>query len=220
MARRIGIAFLIFLVIVGAAGLWVYHDVLGPARAPDRVDADSARPLPERQRAAEQTLERLKNQVRAAAPAPPTPEPSPSESVPQDAPPSPAPKQFDVTISEQEANDLVQGLPEVRKALEKAKVEDLQVRFEPGRLVAEARVPAVAGMKARLTAAGRVVARDGDLAYETESVRIGSFPAPEAVRDEIDRQLSASVRRLNRQFRGDIQEVQLREGALEVRGTL
>lgn len=218
MARRIGIAFLIFLAVVIAGGLWVFHDVLGPARAPDRVDADSARPLPERQRAAEQTLERLKNQVQIPISASGTAEGSATPTAPasQDS----GRRQFQVTLSQQEANNLVQSLPEVRKALGEADVSDLQLRFQPDRLVAEARVPAVAGMKARLTATGRIFAKDGDLAYETESVHIGSFPAPDAARDEIDKQLSKSVKQLNKQFRGDIQQVLLREGGLEVRGSL
>ncbi|MCC2668610.1 MAG: hypothetical protein K0Q72_1081 [Armatimonadetes bacterium] len=214
MARRIGIAFLV-LGLLGVLALWVYLDVLSPARRSNRVDAAPARPLPERERAAAQTLERLK--VQAQAPAPPPSSPGSPAAAPS-APQARDPNQFGLTITEREANELIQSLPDIRNELLKAKVEDLEVRFEPDRLVAEARVPAVAGMKARVTAAGRLFAQNGRLGYETESVRIGSFPAPDAVRDELDKQLTASVEQLNKKLRGQIQEVVIGNRELRVRG--
>ena len=218
MARRIAMGLIVILVLLGAGALWLYQDVLAPAGQGGNIYADSQRPEPERRRAATETLERLQQQVQRPQPeAPPTHAPSPSE--PGALPPK-DPDQFGVTITEKDANELISSLPEVQRALQQANVSDLNVRFEPDRLVAEARVPVVGGMKARVAATGRVFAQEGDLGYETESVRVGSFPAPKAVREELDRQLGASIKQLNERFRGRIDTVQVREDALEVRGEL
>lgn len=218
VARRIAIGLIVVLVLLGAGALWLYQDVLAPVPSSGRVYADSSRPEPERRRNAEQALERLKEQVEH--PAAQSPATSPSISNGQTTLPPKDPDQFGVTISEKDANDLVASLPEVQQALRQANVSDLNLRFEPDRLVAEARVPVVGGMKARLTATGRIYAENGDLAYETEAVRIGSIPAPKAIRDELDRQLGVSVKQLNQRFKGQIDAVQIREDALEVRGKL
>jgi len=218
VVRRIAIGLIVFLLLLGVGALWLYQDVLGPAKAGGNVYADSRRPEPERRRSAEQALERIQEQVqrpsRDAAP------PAVTSGNPQETLPAKAPDQFGVTISEKDANDLVSSLPEVQRALEQANVSDLRIRFEPGHLVAEGRVPVVGGMKARITATGKISARDGDLLYQTESVRIGSFPAPKTVRAELDRQLGTSVSQLNERFHGSIDIVQLRDQALEVRGKL
>lgn len=217
MARRIAIGLMVLLVLLGAGALWLYQDVLAPSPASERVYADTPQSEPERRRSAEQALERLQEQVhRPAAPAVPADQEAPGSA---SLPPK-DPDQFGVTITEKDANDLVASLPEVQQALKQANVSDLRLRFEPDRLVAEARVPVVGGMKARVTATGRVYAEDGDLAYETEAVRIGSIPAPKALREELDRQLGASIKQLNQRFRGRIDTVQVREDALEVRGKL
>jgi hypothetical protein len=205
--------------LLGAGGLWLYQDVLGPAKPGANVYADSQRPEPERRRSGERALERLQQQVQR-----PRQDDAPVRRGPADAPtetlPAKDPDQFGVTISEKDANDLLGSLPEVQRALEQANVSDLNIHFEPGHLVAEGRVPVVGGMKARITATGTISARDGDLVYATEDVRIGSFPAPKAVRQELDRQLGASVKRLNERFHGRIDSVQLRDQELEVRGKL
>jgi hypothetical protein len=209
---------MVLLVLLGAGALWLYQDVLAPSPASERVYADTSQTEPERRRSAKQALERLQEQVRQpAAPAAPADQAAPGS--PSSLPPK-DPDQFGVTITEKDANDLVASLPEVQQALEQANVSELHLRFEPDRLVAEARVPVVGGMKARVTATGRVYAEDGDLGYETQSVRIGSIPAPKALREELDRQLGASIRQLNQRFHGRIDTVQVREDALEVRGKL
>lgn len=218
MARRIAIGLIVFLVLLGAGALWLYQDVLEPAKPAGSVYADSQRPEPERRRSAEQALERLQQQVHrprhlvATTTAP--------EETPPESSPAKDPDQFGVILSEKDANELVSSLPEVQRALDQANVSDLRVHFEPDHLVAEGRVPVVGGMKARITATGKILAQDGDLLYTTESVRIGSFPAPKAVREELDRQLGTSVKQLNERFHGRIDTVQLRDQVLEVRGRL
>jgi hypothetical protein len=127
--------------------------------------------------------------------------------------------QFVVRVTEREANDFLRSKPEIREALAQAKVSDLRIRFERGQLVADARVPVWGRFKARVSAAGRVWAQDGNLAFETRSVRAGSLPAPGAVREELDAQISAALTRLNRERPGRFAEVQVREGVMEIRGT-
>jgi hypothetical protein len=136
-----------------------------------------------------------------------------------DATPLPESNEFVVKVTEQEANELVRTKPEIRQALEQAKVSDVRLRFEPDQLVAEARVPVWGKLKARVSAAGRVWAQDGELAFETRSVRAGSIPAPNTLREELDKQIGAALTRLNREHRGRFEDVQIRDGVLEIRGT-
>lgn len=220
VARRIAIGLVVFLLLLGLGALWLYQDVLGPAKTRIAVSTAPPRPEPERRKAAREVLQRLQQQVEQSQQQPAAPPaPAPTDTSQATLPPK-DPAQFAVTLSEKDANELVTSLPDVHQALEQANVSDLQLRFEPDRLIAAARVPVVNGMKARITATGNIFAQEGVLGYEAESVKIGSFPAPNAVRDELNKQLGKSIKEMTKHFKGRIETVQLRDQALEVRGTL
>ncbi|MGV3720209.1 MAG: hypothetical protein ACO1SX_04795, partial [Actinomycetota bacterium] len=202
--KRIVIGFLVLLALLLGGSLWLYQDVLGPGQSPeDWVQAESATPEP------------AADALPAPPPAPPEYAPAPSA----ETPPASDANEFVVKVTEKEANELVRTKPEIRQALEQAKVSDLRLRFEPDQLVAEARVPVWGKLKARVSAAGRVWSEDGKLAFETRTVRAGSIPAPNAFREELDEQIGAPLTRLNREHRGRFEDVQIRDGELEIRGT-
>lgn len=205
--KRVAIGFLVILALLLGGSAWLYQDVLGPGPAPEEsIHAESgvpADPAP----------------TREAPPVAPQTPPEPAPEPPMDATPLLESNEFAVKVTEQAANELVRTNPEIRQALEQAKVSDLHLRFEPDQLVAEARVPVWGKFKARVSAAGRVWAQDGELAFETRTVRAGSIPAPKALREELDEQIGAALTRLNREHHGRIEEVQIRDGVLEIRGT-
>jgi hypothetical protein len=192
------------LLLAGAALVaYVYIDAYraGPERRPDGA-AGAPAPPPPGATGPEQTLERLERDFRG------TPI----------GPGASAPNRFEVRITEQEANDLIHSLPEVRKALADFEIDDLRVYFEPGHLTATGRLPLVGGLRARLTLTGRIRAENGNLAYETVKVTAGGFPAPRQVRTELDKQLRQWIAELNRTFEGNVTEANVAEGVLVVRG--
>lgn len=204
MFKRFAIGCLVILALLLGGSAWLCQDVLGPGPAPEApVHAEPDTPAT--------TLD------------PPAPvqqgPPETASAPPATATPLPTSDEFVVKVTESEANELLRTKPEIRTALEQAKVSDLRLRFEPDQLVADARVPVWGKLKARISAAGRVWAQGGNLAFEMRSVRAGSLPAPGAVRDELNEQIGAALTRLNRERQGRFDDVQIRDGVLEIRGT-
>jgi hypothetical protein len=206
VCRRIFMTFLFACVLlfgIGAAVLgYLYWDITRtePGAAGGQVSADSSARAPGGATTPQRTLERLEEEFRG------TPAPGGQGN------------QFRVRLTEAEANDLIHSQPEVRKTLADYNISDLRVQFEPGRLIAGARVPLFGNVQARVTVRGRLWAEQGRLMYETESVSAGSFPAPGPLRDELDRQLKAVIQQLDRSLEGDVTGVNVTHDALEVEG--
>lgn len=203
MCRRIATVILVFFVVILAAvGLLVYDITrrAGPSPAASRTAS------PEAQRQAEKSAERVvrrlrdnyRRQNRKRAPA--------------------APRVVDMELTEAELNELIRGLPQVRKTLSAQRLRDLEVDLSPEHLTASTRVPVAGGIEARVSATTRLWAEEGQLRYELTDARIGSLPAPGNARAALDKQLSATIRQLNKDFRGRIEEVTLTEDRLLLRG--
>jgi hypothetical protein len=229
VCRRIFLAFLLLAALAFAGLAFVVYDVTRPdARGKRPQTPATAPPAAENSPPGPQS-----SGEPGTAPQPPVPPPSEPERSARrtakrlaveikGAPKAGAPQddgRFEVTITDGELNEMVTSLPEVRMALEKQHINAPEIRFEPDRLVANARVPVYGGVEARVSLAGRVRAQDGKLVYETESVSIGSFPAPGPVRDELDKQIKKAVEGLDKSLKGRVEEVTLSEGSLLVRGT-
>lgn len=127
-------------------------------------------------------------------------------------------RRFEVRLTEEEATEMIRSLPDVRESLEREHIEAARIRFQDDRLIASARVPVYGSVQARVSLTGRVGPRDGRLDYSTESVRIGSIPAPGEVREALDKQIRAGIEKFNGDFKGRVQEVTARGGTLTVVG--
>jgi hypothetical protein len=199
VCRRVMGCFLVLLVLALAGGAFVWCDLTRPETARRHPSAARAKASSAAtKRHAQRTLKRLDHETHAT---PTTPGGA-----------------FELRVTEDEANELVQSLPQVRENLERQHVGIPEVRMEPDRLVLTARVP-VLGMPARVSAYGRVWAADGKLAYETTDVRIGSFPAPEIARAAVDKPMRDAMERLNAGITGHVEEVTVRDRELVVKGT-
>lgn len=209
MCRRIFFTIVtVILVLLGvvAAGLAVlYFNITRPEPTGTSGPAAvvEAAPTPAETRKAEETAERIVREYRQPPPDVPRSEP----------------EAFQVSITEEEANQLLRSLPEVRKSLAQTEINSLRMEFEPERLVVRARVPLWGETQARASATLRAWAENGGIAYETEAVHIGDFPAPERLRKELDTQLAAQFRLLEKRFKGRIEKLEIGENELTVSGT-
>lgn len=204
--RKVALTLLVLLGLLLGAGLWIYHDVLGPGPGREPLLAESAR---------------VEEPQQPVAPAPLPRREGPGPAPRAESPPDVADRdRIAVTVTETKANELLRTRPEIREALEQANVSNLRIRFEPDRLVAEGRVPVWADLKARVHATGRVWVEQGRLAYEIVSLRVGRFPAPRAAREELDRQIAAAISDLEDRFRGQVETIDIRKGEIRIEGTL
>ncbi len=209
MCRRIFFTIVTILLVlfgvVAAAVAVLYFNITRPepvGTGGPAVVAEAA-PTPAETRQAERTAERIVEEYRQP---------------PADLPRA-EPEAFQVSITEEEANQLLRSLPEVRKSLAQSEVGSLRMEFQPERFVVRARVPLWGETQARASATLRAWAENGGIAYETESVRIGDFPAPERLRKELDTQLAAQFRLLEKRFKGHIESLEITEDNLTIRGT-
>ena len=207
MCRRVALVGLCILGVALAVVLYLVLNITsaGPAVNSGRASAASVPsppPTVAEVQSAKRTVERLGRQL-----------------APRDTPtraPTPAPVELRVT--EAEVNELVRSLPEVRSSLQKLQVSDARIDFKPGRLTAAGRVRVVGEVRARVAATGRVWLDNGELAYKTEEVRLGDFPAPARLGEELDKQLRRVVVQLNEPLRGRLREVSVTEDELVLRG--
>jgi hypothetical protein len=189
------------LALVGAA-LFAYTLLRPPSRAPAPPVFHTATPSTTEREAAKEAEARVRQRVEAEAPRRRRAE-----------------TPFEVEITEQELNDLIRGLPQVRQALDEARVSGLAVQFRPERVIATLNLDVTDTVRAPVTVEGTIRAENGELRYETHRVLVGSIPAPGPVRKALDAQLASAVRELNRSVRGRIQEVHVEDHRLRVRAT-
>lgn len=191
----------VLAVVVGV----VYFNVTGalPGAKGTARGAPPAPPTPAERKQAQQTVERLAQEFRDPPP----------------AARSNASGRFEVSLTEAEANQILTALPKVREALQQSQVSELQLEFAPELITVHARVPVWEEVLARVSASVRVWAENGKLAYETEAVRLGDFPAPERVRKELDKQLASQFQLLQKRFPGRVDAVKIEKDRLEVSGT-
>lgn len=208
MCRRVALIFaILFLLFLGVVGYIVYDITRAPA--PGASVVASGPPTPAERQTAERTVQKLKEQVEA----PPVEQPRRGRRRRHDRDPQP----FELRVTEEEANELIRGLPEVRQQMKANDIEGLSVQFEEDRVVLSARVPVTGGVKARVSATERISARNGEVAFETEEVRVGSFPVPDRVRAQLERAFQKAAKDLNRQIH-DVEEIRVTDGSLTVRG--
>jgi hypothetical protein len=201
MLRKIGCGCGALLLALATLVGYLYLDL---TRREPRETVLSTPPTPAQKAAAEETVQRLERQVEAPAPA------APGE--------PPRPKRFRLRITEEEANQLLTSYAAARKALAEAKVRAIHVRFEEGQVIVSARVPAFGNDTARVTAAGRLSAQDGKLAYELVDLRLGSVPMPEGLRKKLQEPLEKAVTDLNKKIKGRLEEIQIADGVLQLEG--
>jgi hypothetical protein len=208
VCRRVAL-FAAVLAALAFLGLgFAFYNVTRPEPpAPSGPAPVAVEPTSQEQRAARRTLERLENRLEEAAG-------EDGDSDPRETKPEAA----EMRITEDELNQLIRGLPEVRRALRTSRISAPRVEFQPDRLTASARVPVFGEITARVSASGRLWAEKGALAYELEQVKVGDFPAPAAVRRSLDRALRDGVRQLNQQIKLEIVQVTLADGELVVQG--
>lgn len=195
----------VLLLVLLATGLGiVYFNVTRPLPGVSRTAnrTPNTPPTPAERKQAEETVSRIAREFR---------EPPQTERREAD--------RFEVRISEAEANQILTSLPKVREALAKSRVSGLKLKFEPDVITVHARVPVWEEVLARVSASVRVWAENGKLAYETEAVRIGDFPAPQRIRQDLDKQLASQFQLLQRRFPGRVDEVKIESDRLEVSGT-
>lgn len=121
-------------------------------------------------------------------------------------------------ITEEEANTLLLGTPEVQKTLAQQNIEDARIRMEPGQILITGRVPVFGGFKTRFAITGTIRAENGELRHELHDVSIGSFPAPGQLTQELEKQLSGSLSQLNRNLPFEAEQVQITEEAILLEG--
>jgi len=201
MLRRVGLLLLSLVGVLAAVLGFLAYDATRPGPRSVRL-ARSGPPSRSEQRQARQTAQRLETQIEEAA-------------RPETAA---AAKTFELRISEADLNEMIHGLPDVRKSLHSQKIEELTLDFVPGRLVAHARVPVYGQVQARVSVTGEITAKDGQLAYRSESMQVGMLPAPAALRRELDRHLGAAVKQMGEGLGGRLDEVSIDDEALVVRG--
>jgi hypothetical protein len=201
MLRKIGCGCGALLLALAALLGFLYFDL---TRREPREAVLSTPPTPAQEAAAEETVHRLERQVEAPAPA------APGE--------PPRPKRFRLRITEAEANQLLTSYATARKSLEEANVRAIRVRFEKGQVVVSARVPALGKDTARVTAAGRLWAREGKLAYELEELRLGMLPMPEGLKKKVQEPLAKAVADLNKKVKGRLDALTVSDGVLELEG--
>lgn len=195
--RRAGIGCLVlFLLIAGGAG-WFLYDL---QKADPALLAAAAPPSPTDTQAAQNTASQIETQFKKPAP-----------STPSD------PSTFEVTLTEQEANQLLRAHPDVRPELDSKGIQGVRMEFKPDLITVSARVP-VGPVKAHLIVTGKLTADDGVLRYHTTEARAGALKAPESARADIDGALSDAFDKLNRDGQARIEQVEVSQGKLVLRG--
>jgi hypothetical protein len=200
MCRRIAGCFFILILVALAAGAYVYFNITRPVSDPREKQA-LAPPTPAEKKLAKQATTRLERSAQAFAPAPGRPKP----------------KRFELRVTEAELQAIMKTSPDVQKGLKQSGVKAPLIDFQPGRITLSARVP-VGKLQARVSATGAVRAERGKLVYRTEAVRLGDFPAPKELSRLLDEQLKTSVRELNKQIQGRLDEVTVTDRELVLRG--
>jgi hypothetical protein len=195
MCRRVfGCFGCLVLVLLGAA-LFVWWDL---TRSEPRLPpAATAPPSPTDERDAEAAIKRIERQIqppRTNSPARARKEQKSSQ---------------EVRLSEREVNQMIRGLPEVRDSLKKARVSGTYVDFNPDEVVVGARVPLPGGASGRVTASGRIAVEDGRLVFHTTDLRLGSLPAPAALKKLLGQQIDAGMKELNESIEGRLKDVQV-----------
>ncbi len=195
--RRAGFGCLIvFLLIAGGAG-WFLYDLQKPDPA---LTVAAAPPTPTETQAAEKTVTRIETQFKKPAPA------TPSD-----------PSSFEVTLTEDEANQLLRAHPDVRPELDSKGIQGLRMEFKPDLIIVTARVP-VGPVKARIQISGKLSVEEGMLRYRTTQAKIGSLKAPDAARSDLDSTLSDAFDKLNQDGKVRIEEAEVSSGKLVLRG--
>jgi hypothetical protein len=111
-----------------------------------------------------------------------------------------------VHLTAGDVNAMLAAQPEVRTALEVARVHDPHVRLEKGRVITTATVER-RGVPLPVQAEGRLAARDGLLLYASESVRVGGMTAHVAIRRTVDARVQDAFRRLEEKTNAHIDRV-------------
>jgi len=130
-------------------------------------------------------------------------------------PESGAPRQYDVTITEDEANALLATDPDIRKKLESQGVHQVTLLFEDGRILVDGRVT-YAGMTLDVSGdAVPTVREDGTLDVRVENAKAGGFPMPGSALGEVERLLE-SVLSQQDPSRGRINALKVSQGSLRL----
>ncbi|MFN3649611.1 MAG: hypothetical protein ACK47B_08515 [Armatimonadota bacterium] len=208
MCRRVlGCGVVLLLLLVAAVGL-VYYDLTrseapGPGEVDPRVTADAPAERVETRQSAREISRRISREVNEAL-------------HPQRGDPDPG--RLSLRITEQEANTLLLGTPEVQQTLAQQKIEDARIRMEPGQLRITGRVPVFGGFETRFSIVGNLRAENGELRHELRDVSIGSFPAPQRLTAELEKQLGLSLEQLNANLPFEVEQVQITEEAILLEG--
>ncbi len=121
-------------------------------------------------------------------------------------------------LSAGDINALLVAEPEVRGALEEARIHDPRVELQEGQVVTTATVER-AGLPFTLTAQGRLAAHGGALIYASDSVRVRGVPAPAAIRDAVDARIQAAFRQLEEKAGARVDHVTVGSGQITLRLT-
>ena len=196
MCRRAGLGCLIVLLLLAGGAGWLYYDL---QKADPALVAAAAPPAATDTQAAKTTVQQIEKQFKRPAPA------TPSD-----------PSTFQVTLTEQEANQLLRAHPDVRPQLDSKGIEGARLEFKPDLITVTARVP-IGPVKARISVSGKLTAEDGMLRYRTTEAKVGSLKAPNAARADVDSALSDAFEKLN-DSQARIEEVEVSQGKMVLRG--
>lgn len=122
-------------------------------------------------------------------------------------------KRFSISATEDELNTLLQD----RVKMKNLPVRDLRLGLEANALLMQGVVD-YNGMSPVATLQGQVVARNGKIAIDIESLKVGGVPAPGKWRDKIERQITPRLNDALGRVPGRIDRVTIEKGRLTVEG--
>jgi hypothetical protein len=111
-----------------------------------------------------------------------------------------------VQFSTAEINAILTDDPEVRGALEDARISSPEVRLQHGRVITTAMVER-GSVAVPIAAEGELAARGGILLYASDRVRVAGVPTTGSVRDTIDNRLQEAFRRLEQRAHARVDRV-------------
>jgi hypothetical protein len=111
-----------------------------------------------------------------------------------------------VQFSTAEINAMLSEEPEVRGALEEARISSPEVRLQRGRVITTATVER-GSVAVPITAEGELSARGGMLLYASDRVRVAGIPTTGSVRDAIDSRIQDAFRHLEQQVHARVDRV-------------
>ncbi len=119
-----------------------------------------------------------------------------------------------VSLTEQEANQVIRAHPRTRRELDKAEVQQLVVNLQSEEIEIAARVRGPNGAWVRVSAKGKLRTENGKLAGDLTGARLGSIPAPKPLLQQLNQRFQDALKDYNKKLRGRIESLEVGGGSL------